>query len=75
MFAVMNNSTQLVSEPTFIPGRFGDAANTPDLFLITHPNNYKVNISPLGSSDHCIITAQSEIVDDLTKTKSQPCAI
>jgi hypothetical protein len=72
----MNNLTQLVSEPTRIPDRYGDAANTLDLFLTTHPNNYKVNISsPLGSSDHCVITAQSEIVDDRTRTKPQPRTI
>ena len=78
MFVVMNNLTQqlLVSEPTCIPDRLGDAANTLDLFLTTHPNNYKVNVSsPLGSPNHSVILAQSEIVDNRTRTKPQPHTI
>ena len=53
-FAIVNNLSQLISEPTRISDRSGDKANTLDLFLKSNPDIYS-NPSldpPLGNCDH-----------------------
>ena len=59
-FAIVNDLSQLISEPTRIPDRSGDRANTLDVFLISNPEIYFNSIAdfPLGNSDHCLITLQ-----------------
>ena len=59
-FAIANNLSQLISEPTHIPDRSGDKANTHHLFLTSNPDIYSSPIldSPLGNTDHCLITLQ-----------------
>ena len=61
-FAIVNDMTQLISEPTRIPNRSRDKANTLDLFLTSNPNIYSKPIvdSPLGNSDHSLITLQHD---------------
>ena len=53
VFAIANNLSQLISEPTRIPDRPGDKANTLDLFLTSNLDIYSSPIldSPLGNSD------------------------
>ena len=60
----MNNLTQLISEPTRVPDRSRDKPNTLDLSLTSNPNIYSKPIvdSPLGHSDHCLITLQHDIL-------------
>lgn len=57
-FAIINSLEQLISDPTRVPDRDGDRANTLDLFLTSHPAIYQTPSvsSPLGLSDHCLIT-------------------
>lgn len=56
-FSITNSFTQLVTFPTRIPDRFGDTAQTLDLFLTTDPSLYTVSCAaPIGSSDHCLLT-------------------
>ena len=63
-FAIVNNLSQLISEPTCIPDRSEDKANTLDLSLTSNPNVYFNPIldSPVGNSDHCLITLQHNFV-------------
>ena len=63
-FAILNDLSQLISELTRIPDRSGDKANTLDLFLTSNPDIYCNPIldSPLGNSDHCLITLQHNFV-------------
>ena len=63
-FAIVNDLTQLFSEPTRIPDRSRDKANTLNLFLTSDPSIYfKPTVdSPLGHSDHCPITLLHEIL-------------
>ena len=63
-FDTVNNLSQLISEPTRIPDRSGDKANTLDLALTSNPDSYSSPIldSPLGNSDHCLITLQHNLV-------------
>jgi len=57
-FASNFNLTQLVSEPTRIPHADNQNRNLLDLFLTTCPEKYNVVVlAPLGSSDHCVVTA------------------
>ena len=57
-FTIVNYLSQLVSEPTRIPGCSGDKANTLDLFLASDPDVYANPAldSPLGNSDCCLST-------------------
>ena len=63
-FAIVNDLTQLISEPTRIPYRSRDKANTLDSFLTSNPNIHSKPVvdSPLGHSDHCLITLQHDIL-------------
>ena len=57
-FAIVNDLTQVISEPKRVPDHAGDKANTLDLFLTSNPSIYSPPTvsSPLGNSDHCLIT-------------------
>ena len=61
-FAIVNDLALSISEPTRISS--GDNANTLDLFRTSHPDIYSNPIldSPLGNSDHCLITLQHNFV-------------
>ena len=63
-FAIVNNLSQLTSEPTRIPDHSGDKANTLDLFLTSSPDICPNPIldSPLGNSDHSLITLEHNFV-------------
>ena len=71
-FAIVNDLSQLISEPTRIPDRSGDKANTLDLFLISNADIYCNPIldSPLGNSDHCLITLQYNFVSHQDRSSS-----
>lgn len=57
-FAISRQLEQLVNTPTRIPDVSTHQANTLDLFLTSHPDNYQITVtSPIGNSDHCLITA------------------
>ena len=68
----MNNLSQFISEPTRIPDRSGDKANTLDLFLTSNPDIYSNPILdfPLGNSDHCLITLQHNFVSHQDRSSS-----
>ena len=51
---------QIIKEPTRIPDRHDQARNTLDLFLTANPLYYTPTVfSPLGLSDHCLISVSS----------------
>jgi len=56
----VNDLSKLISEPTCVPDRPGDKANTLDLFLTSNQDIYSNPIldSPLGNYDHFLITLQ-----------------
>ena len=58
-FSILNDLSQLVNDPTRVPDRPNQAANTLDLFLTSKPSIYSaLSVSdPLGSSDHCLVSA------------------
>jgi len=68
-FAIANNLSQLISEPTHIPDRSGDKANTHHLFLTSNSDIYSSPIldSPLGNTDHCLITLQHNFASHYSK--------
>ena len=68
----MNDLSQLISEPTRIPDSPRDKANTLDLFLTSNPDIYSNPIldSPLGNSDHCLITLQHNFVSHQDRSSS-----
>ena len=56
-FAVLNDLSQLVSEPTRIPDADNQSPHLLDLFLTTDPDKYSVSVNaPLGKSDHCLVS-------------------
>ena len=59
-FAITNGLAQLVAHPTRVPDRAGDASNILDLFLTSSAHSYSPILvsAPLGSSDHCLISAR-----------------
>ena len=71
-FAILNDLSQLISELTRIPDRSGDKANTLDLFLTSNPDIYCNPIldSPLGNSDHCLVTLQHNFVSHQDRSSS-----
>ena len=71
-FAIVNDLSQLISEPTRIPDRSRDRANTLDLLLTSNPDIYSNPIldSPLGNSDDCLITLQHNFVSDQVRSSS-----
>ena len=68
-FAIVNDLTQVNSEPTRVPDRAGDKANTLDLFLTSNPNIYSPpTVScPLGDSDNCLITLRHDFFPQLDR--------
>ncbi|MCP4340929.1 MAG: hypothetical protein GY799_19080, partial [Desulfobulbaceae bacterium] len=61
-FSILNDLEQLVQHPTRIPDRLGDQPNILDLFLTSNPSAYSIQLfSPLGSSDHNLISATCSI--------------
>ena len=68
-FAIVNDLTQVISEPTRVPDHAGDKANTLDLFLTSNPSIYSPpNVSsPLGNSDHCLITLRHDFLPHLDR--------
>ena len=68
----MNDLSLLISQPTSVPDRSGDKANTLDLFLTSNPDIYSNPIldSPLGNSDHCLITLQHNFVSHRDRSSS-----
>lgn len=71
LFADSHNLTQLVSEPTRVPDSLDHTAYLLDLFLTNNPTSYAVNVSsPLGSSDHCLISATTHLSSRPTPAES-----
>ena len=68
-FAIVNDLTQVISEPTRVPDCAGDKANTLDLFLTSNPSIYSPTTvsSPLGNSDHCLITLRHDFLPHLDR--------
>ena len=68
-FAIVNDLTQVISEPSRFPDRAGDKANTFDLFLTSNPSIYSplTVSSPLGNSDHCLITLRHDFLPHLDR--------
>ena len=61
-FAILHDLEQLVQHPTRIPDRLGDTSNILDFFLTSNPSAYAVTLSsPLGSSDHNLISVYCPI--------------
>ena len=62
-FALSHNLSQMVSSPTRVPDRVGDSGYLLDLFLTTNPDHFSHTVSsPLGTSDHCVVTVTSKRV-------------
>ena len=72
-FAIVNDLTQVISEPTRVPNRAGDKANTLDPFLTSSPSIYSPPTvrSPLGNPDHCLITLRHEFLPHLDRPFSR----
>ena len=66
-FAIVNDLSQVISEPTRVPDRAGDKANTLDLFLTYNPSIYFSSQSSLGNSDHCLITLRHDFLPHLDR--------
>ncbi|RVE44225.1 hypothetical protein evm_011124 [Chilo suppressalis] len=59
-FALTHDLKHLVDQPTRIPDIPSQAPSLLDLLLTTHPQGYQVVVrAPLGSSDHCLISAKA----------------
>jgi len=71
-FAIVNDLSQLISELTSITDYSGNKANTLDLLHTSNPGNYSYPIlgSPLGNSDHCLITLQHNFVSHQDRSSS-----
>ena len=71
-FAIVNNLSQLISEPTRMNAHSREKANTLDLFLPSNPDIFSNLIldSPLGYSDHCLITLQYNFVSHQDRSSS-----
>ena len=68
-FAIVNGLTLEISEPTCANDRAGDKANSLNLFLTSNPSIYSsLNVSsPLGNSDHCLITLRHDFLPHLDR--------
>ena len=54
-FSILHGLDQLIQQPTRVPDRHDQAANTLDLFFTSNCDLYSYTVSsPLGSSDHCL---------------------
>ena len=62
-FAISHNLSQIVTTPTRVPDRDGDTGYLLDLFLTSIPESFSHKVtSPLGSSDHCVVTVKCKQV-------------
>ena len=62
-FAISHNLSQIVTSPTRVPDRDGDTGYLLDLFLTSIPDCFSHKVtSPLGSSDHCVVTVKCKQV-------------
>ena len=68
-FAVVNDLTQVIAKPTRVPDRAGEKANTLDLVLTSNASIYSPPTvsSPLGNSDHCLITLRHDFLPHLDR--------
>jgi len=75
-FAILNDLSQLMSEPTRIPNCSVYNANTFDLFQTSKPEIYSNPIldSSLGNSDHCLIMLQCSFVSYQDRSSSSQIA-
>ncbi|KAI3388413.1 hypothetical protein SNEBB_004946, partial [Seison nebaliae] len=70
-FAVTNDIEQIIKEPTRVPDSHHQTANILDLFFTTSPQQYCYSIaSPLGKSDHCVISVNATF----TPPTAIPCS-
>ena len=61
-FSILHDLEQIIKHPTRVPDRHDHTPNILDLFFTSNPVNYSYNItSPLGSSDHCLISISSTL--------------
>ena len=59
-FSILHELEQIIKHPTRVPDRHDQTPNTLDLFFTSNPSLYSYTISsPLGSSDHCLISISS----------------
>ena len=62
-FAICHGLKQIVTSPTRVPDRDGDTGYLLDLFLCSNPENFTHKVSsPLGSSDHCVVSVRCKQV-------------
>ena len=68
-FDIVNDLTQVISEPTRVLDRALAKANTLDLFLTANPSIYSPPTvsSPLGNSDYCLITLRHDFLPHLDR--------
>ena len=68
-FAIVNDLTHVIAEPTRVLDRAGGKANTLDLFLTSNPSIYSPPTvsSSLGNSDRCLITLQHDFLPHLDR--------
>ena len=60
-FSILHDLEQIIGHPTRVPDRHDQTANILDLFFTSNPSLYSYSIhSPLGSSDHCLISVKSD---------------
>merc|ERR1712121_243069 len=56
-FSILHGLDQLIQQPTRVPDRHDQASNTLDLFFTSNCDLFSYSVSsPLGSSDHCLVT-------------------
>ena len=69
VYAIVDDLTQVVSEPTCVHDRAGDKANALDIFLISNPNICSPPTVgfPLGNSGHCLITLRYDFLPHLDR--------
>ena len=59
-FSILHDLEQIIKHLTYVPDRHDQASNPLDLFFTSNPSLYSYTISsPLGSSDHCLISISS----------------
>ena len=59
-FSILHGLDQLIQQPTRVPDRHDQASNILDLFFTSNCDLYTYSVSsPLGSSDHCLVTVTS----------------
>ena len=63
-FTIVNDLTQVISEPARFPDCAGDKANTLDLLLTSNPRIYSPPTvsSPLGNYHHCLIALRHDFL-------------